>query len=73
MLSIGKVINLTGKSKVTVGAEDVVIAYFTGTVQDGLVKNVSYTVQNGELFNNNKSVFEEDRKAFEEKVQSYVE
>ena len=73
MLSIGKVINLTGKSKVTVGTEDIVIAYFTATIQDGLIKNVNYTVQNGELCNNNKTIFEEDRKNFETKVQSYVE
>ena len=70
MLSIGKVINLTGKSKVTVGTEDIAIAYFTATIQDGLIKNVNYTVQNGELFNNNKTIFEEDRKNFETKVQS---
>ena len=64
---------MTGKSKVTVGTEDIVIAYFTATIQDGLIKNVNYTVQNGELFNNNKTIFEEDRKNFETKVQLYVE
>lgn len=73
MLSIQKSINFSGTSSVEVNGESKPFAYFNANIGTDKRPSVTHSIQDMDLFLANKSVFEEDRKEFEDTVYAFVE
>lgn len=67
MLEVSKTINVSGYSRVS--ESDTPYVYFSASINAKGERNVNYSVQNKEVFNANKKLFENDRKEFEDQVE----
>ena len=66
MLTISKTINVSGYSRVDESSKPYV--YFNASIDKAGTTNVNYSIQDKEIFNANRDLFEADRKAFEDEV-----
>ena len=66
MLTISKTINVSGYSRVNESSKPYV--YFSASIDKTGTTNVNYSIQDKEIFNANRDLFEADRKAFEDEV-----
>ena len=66
MLITSKSINVNGYSRVN--ENDKPYVYFSASIDKTGTTNVNYSIQDKEIFNANKDLFEADRKAFEDEV-----
>ena len=66
MLATSKTINVSGYSQVNENSKPYV--YFSASIDKSGTTNVNYSIQDKEIFNANKDLFEADRKAFEDEV-----
>ena len=66
MLTISKAINVSGYSRVN--ENDKPYVYFNASIDKAGAISVNYSIQDKEIFNANKDLFDDDRKAFEDEV-----
>ena len=66
MLTTSKTINISGYSRVN--ENDKTYVYFSASIDKSGTTNVNYSIQDKEIFNANRDLFEADRKAFEDEV-----
>ena len=66
MLTTSKTINISGYSRVNENSKPYV--YFSASIDKTGTTNVNYSIQDKEIFNANRDLFEADRKAFEDEV-----
>ena len=66
MLNTSKTINISGYSQVNENGKPYV--YFSASIDKSGTTNVNYSIQDKEIFNANRDLFEADRKAFEDEV-----
>ena len=66
MLATSKTINISGYSQVNENGKPYV--YFSASIDKNGSTNVNYSIQDKEIFNENRNLFEDDRKAFEDEV-----
>ena len=66
MLTTSKMINISGYS--SVNESDKPYVYFSANINEDGTTSVNYSIQDKEIFNSNKDLFETDRKAFEDEV-----
>lgn len=66
MLTISKTINVSGYSRVN--ENDKPYVYFSASIDKSGTTSVNYSIQDKEIFNANRDIFETDRKAFEDEV-----
>ena len=66
MLATSKTINVSGYSQVNENSKPYV--YFSASIDKSGTTNVNYSIQDKEIFNANRDLFEADRKAFEDEV-----
>lgn len=70
MLEVSKTINVSGYSRVA--ESDAPYVYFSAAIQADGKRNITYSVQNQEVFDANEDLFEADRKSFEETVKKFA-
>ena len=73
MLSTTKTISINGTSSVDVNGVKTPIVYFNAQIQADGKYNVSYSVQNDELYKANKDAVKADRDEFEALVEQMTE
>ena len=66
MLTTSKTINVSGYSRVN--ESDKPYVYFNASIDKAGAISVNYSIQDKEIFNANRDLFETDRKAFEDEV-----
>ena len=66
MLTTSKTINISGYSQLN--ENDKPYVYFSASIDKTGTTNVNYSIQDKEIFNANRDLFEADRKAFEDEV-----
>ena len=66
MLATSKTINISGYSQLNENSKPYV--YFSASIDKNGATSVNYSIQDKEIFNANKDLFEADRKAFEDEV-----
>ena len=66
MLTTSKTINVSGYSRVNESSKPYV--YFSASIDKTGTTSVNYSIQDKEIFNANRDLFEADRKAFEDEV-----
>lgn len=66
MLTTSKTINISGYSQVNENSKPYV--YFSASIDKNDSTSVNYSIQDKEIFNANRDLFEADRKAFEDEV-----
>ena len=66
MLTTSKMINISGYSRVN--ESDKPYVYFSANINKDGTTSVNYSIQDKEIFNANRDLFEADRKAFEDEV-----
>ena len=70
MLTTSKTINVSGYSRVNESGKPYV--YFSANINKDGTTSVNYSIQDKEIFNANRDLFEADRKAFEDEVKKLV-
>lgn len=73
MLNIQKTVNFSGTSNVEVNGVSKPFAYFNASIGTDKRPSVTHSIQDMDLFLANNSVFEADRKEFEDTVYAFVE
>ena len=73
MLSTTKSINLNGTSSVDVNGVKTPVVYFNAQIKSDGTYNVNYSVQNDELYKENKDAVKADRNEFEALVEQMTE
>ena len=73
MLSTTKTISINGTSSVDVNGVKTPIVYFNAQIQADGKYNVNYSVQNDELYKENKEAVKADRDEFEALVEQMTE
>lgn len=73
MLNIQKTVTFSGISNFEVNGVSKPFAYFNANVGTDKKPSVTHSIQDMDLFLANKSVFEADRKEFEDTVYAFVE
>ena len=73
MLSTTKSINLNGTSSVEVNGVKTPVVYFNAQIKSDGTYNVNYSVQNDELYKENKDAVKADRDEFEALVETLTE
>lgn len=73
MLSTTKSINLNGTSSVEVNGVKTPVVYFNAQIKSDGTYNVNYSVQNDELYKENKDAVKADRDEFEALVEQMTE
>ena len=68
MLTTSKTIHISGYSQVNENSKPYV--YFSASIDKTGTTNVNYSIQDKEIFNANRDLFEADRKAFEDEVRN---
>ena len=66
MLTTSKTINISVYSQVNENSKSYV--YFSASIDKSGTTNVNYSIQDKEIFNANRDLFEADRKVFEDEV-----
>ena len=73
MLSTTKTININGTSAIEVNGVKTPVAYFNAQIQSDGKYNINQSVQNVELYRENKDSVKADRDEFETIVETYTE
>lgn len=73
MLSTTKTISINGTSSVEVNGVKTPVVYFNAQIQADGKYNVNYSVQNDELYKENKATVKADRDEFEAIVESLTD
>lgn len=73
MLSTTKTISINGTSSVEVNGVKTPVAYFNAQIQSDGKYNINQSVQNVELYRENKDAVKADRDEFETIVETYTE
>ena len=66
MLTTSKTINISGYSQLN--ENDKPYVYFSASIDKNGATSVNYSIQDKEIFNANRDLFEADRKEFEDEV-----
>lgn len=73
MLTTTKTISINGTSSVEVNGVKTPVAYFNAQIQSDGKYNINQSVQNVELYRENKDAVKADRDEFETIVETYTE
>ena len=73
MLSIQKSINFSGTSSVEVNGVKTPVTYFNAQIQSDGKYNINQSVQNVELYKENKEAVKADYDEFEKLVETYTD
>ena len=73
MLSTTKTISINGTSSVEVNGVKTPVVYFNAQIKSDGTYNVNYSVQNDELYKENKDAVKADRDEFEALVEQMTE